>query len=183
MESRNLPDKETGERFDRLAGRVHALSLLYDCLAGRGHANDEEIDLGVYLSQIASSVMQAHAVEGIRLDLTVDTWPVSINVAMPAGLVVNELMTNALKHAFAGREQGTIRLHSLIDDDGCHITVADDGVGLPEGAVWPKPGKLGAVIVQSLRQNAGATLTVESAPGEGVKVTLFFARDRAQAGQ
>jgi len=47
--------------------------------------------------------MRAHAVEGINLDLQVDTWPVSINVAMPAGLVVNELMINALKHAFAGR--------------------------------------------------------------------------------
>jgi two-component sensor histidine kinase len=179
MESRNLPDQETGERFDRLAGRIHALSLLYDCLSARGHADDEEIDLGVYLSQIASSVMQAHAIEGIRLDLTVDTWPVSINVAMPAGLVVNELMTNALKHAFAGRDHGTIRLHSLIDDDGCHITVADDGVGLPEGVVWPQPGKLGAVIVQSLRQNAGAKLTVKSVPGKGVEVTLLFARNRA----
>ena len=49
--------------------------------------------------------MTAHAVEGIRLDLKVDTWPVSINVAMPTGLVVNELLTNALKHAFAGRRR------------------------------------------------------------------------------
>ena len=60
--------------------------------------------------------MRAHAVEGIRLDLKVDTWPVSINVAMPAGLVVNELLTNALKHAFAGRDGGTITLHSLVDE-------------------------------------------------------------------
>jgi two-component sensor histidine kinase len=176
MEARNLPDEETGLRFDRLAGRINALSILYDCLSGRGRREDESIDLGVYLSQIASSVMQAHAVEGIRLDLLVDTWPVSINVAMPAGLVVNELLTNALKHAFVGRENGTIRLHSLIDDSGCHITIADDGVGLPEGITWPKPGKLGAVIAQSLRQNARASWTVKSSPGHGTEVTLFFAR-------
>jgi PAS domain S-box-containing protein len=177
MEARNLPDEETGKRFDRLAGRINALSLLYDCLSSRGRAEDESIDLGVYLSQIASSVMQAHAVEGIRLDLTVDAWPASVNVAMPTGLVVNELMTNALKHAFVGRDQGTIRLHSLVDDGGCHIIVADDGIGLPDGVVWPKPGKLGAVIVQSLKQNAGATLQVNSAPGHGMEVTLYFARD------
>ena len=179
MEARNLPDAAIGKRFDRLAGRISALSILYDCLASRTGSEDESIDLGVYLSQIASSVMQAHAVEGIRLDLLVDTWPVSINVAMPAGLVVNELLTNALKHAFVGREHGTIRLHSLIDDDGCYITIADDGVGLPEGISWPKPGKLGAVIVQSLRQNAKATLTVSSFPGVGMEVTLFFARKEA----
>jgi two-component sensor histidine kinase len=96
---------------------------------------------------------------------------------MPAGLVVNELMTNALKHAFVGRDHGTIKLHSVVDDRGCHITVADDGVGLPDGVVWPKPGKLGAVIVQSLQQNAGATLKVDSAPGRGLEVRLSFARE------
>jgi two-component sensor histidine kinase len=181
LEARNLTDAETGKSFDRLSGRIHALSLLYDLLSTEGQSESQTIDLGVYLSQIASSVMQAHAVEGIRLDLTVDTWPVSINVAMPAGLVVNELMTNALKHAFAGRDGGTIKLHSLIDGDGCHVTIEDDGIGFPDGVSWPKPGKLGAIIAQSLRQNAGATVDVASAPGKGVRVTLSFARDAAQA--
>ena len=179
MEARNLPETESGKRFDRLAGRVTALSLLYDSLSGENYRNGDSIDLGVYLSQIASSVMQAHAPEGIRLDLTVDTWPVSVNVAMPTGLVVNELLTNALKHAFEGRERGTIRLHSLIDDEGCHVTIGDDGVGLPEGTSWPKPGKLGAVIAQSLKENAGATMKVQTSPEAGTQVTLFFAREAA----
>lgn len=182
MEARNIADKEVGKRFDRLAGRIAALSILYDCLSGANLRDDDHIDLGVYLSQVASSVMQAHAPEGIRLDLTVDTWPVSVNVAMPAGLVVNELLTNSLKHAFAEGEKGTIRLHSLIDDEGCHITISDDGCGLPDGVSWPKPGKLGAVIVQSLRDNASATLSVKTAPGAGMQVTLSFAREAAAPG-
>jgi two-component sensor histidine kinase len=178
IEARNVPDGETGERFDRLAGRVQSLALLYDLLAGENA--DDGIDLGVYLSQIASSVMQAHALEGIRLNLKVDTWPVSINVAMPTGLVVNELMTNALKHAFVGRDGGTITVSSLVDDSGCRVVVADDGVGLPEGAIWPEPGKLGAVIAQSLKQNAKAELEVHSAPNQGVRVAIFFAREAAE---
>jgi two-component sensor histidine kinase len=95
---------------------------------------------------------------------------------MPAGLVVNELLTNALKHAFVGREGGTITLHSLSDGNGCRVTVADDGVGLPEGVTWPKPGKLSALIVQSLRENAKAALEVESKPGQGMCVTILFTR-------
>jgi len=174
LESRNLPDDMVSERFDRLAGRVEALALLYRSLSEEGHA--QVIDLGVYLSQIASAVMGAHAVEGIRLDLKVDTWPVSINVAMPAGLAVNELLTNALKHAFTGREGGTITLHSLVDDLGCEVVVADDGNGLPHGSRWPQTGKLGALIVESLRENANAQIKVESRPGGGVRVTMFFAR-------
>lgn len=177
LEARNLPDAATGKRFDRLAGRVNSLSLLYHAMSEEGHG--ESVDLGVYLSQIASAVMQAHAVEGIRLDLQVDTWPVSVNVAMPTGLVVNELLTNALKHAFEGRDGGTITLHSLVDDEGCRVTIADDGIGLAEGVEWPRIGKLGALIVKSLRQNADARLDVKSAPGQGVEVTIFFARAKA----
>ncbi len=177
LEARNVPDDETGERFDRLAGRVNALATLYDALS---HDNaDDTVDLGIYLSQIASAVMQAHAVEGIRLDMTIDSWPVSVDVAMPTGLVVNEVLVNALKHAFAGREGGTITLHSLIDDLGCHITIADDGVGLPDDRTWPERGKLSAIIVQSLRQNASAGIKVDSAPGKGTKVVISFKRAAA----
>ena len=179
MEARNVADGETGERFDRLAGRINSLALLYDLLAGEGA--DDGIDLGVYLSKVASSVMEAHAVEGIRLDLKVDSWPVSINVAMPTGLVVNELMTNALKHAFIGRDGGTITVSSLVDDTGCRVVVSDDGVGLPEGAAWPQAGKLGAVITKSLEQNAKARLEVHSAPNKGLRIVIFFARDAAES--
>jgi two-component sensor histidine kinase len=54
--------------------------------------------------------------------------------------------------------------------------VSDDGVGLPEGTEWPKRGKLGAIIVQSLRQNASAKMAVASSPGNGMSVTISFAK-------
>ena len=165
--------------FERLAGRVASLALLYDALALSEH--EEEIDLGVYLSQIATAVMASHAVEGIRLDLRVDTYPVSINVAMPTGLVVNELLTNALKHAFRGRDGGTITLHSVVDGNGCTVRVADDGVGLPAGETWPKRGRLGALIAESLKQNANAQVDVTSEPESGTTVTITFSRSAAVA--
>ncbi|MEP6982256.1 MAG: histidine kinase dimerization/phosphoacceptor domain -containing protein [Sphingomicrobium sp.] len=177
MEARNLADTEAGTRFDNLAGRINSLAILYDLLAGKG--TGDAVDLGVYLSQVASSVMQVHADEGVRLELKVDTWPVSINVAMPAGLVVNELMTNALKHAFVNREGGVISVSSLVDDAGCHVVIADNGNGLPGGTTWPRPGKLSAVIVQSLRQNAKAEIEVRSKPNEGLRVSILFAREAA----
>jgi two-component sensor histidine kinase len=177
LESRNAPDDEAGQSLSRLAGRVSALALLYRSLSPDKSA--ESVDLGIYLSQIASAVMQAHALEGIRLDLKVDTCPVSINVAMPIGLVVNEVLTNALKHAFVGRAGGTITLHSLVDAQGCEVFIADDGIGLSPGATWPTSGRLGALIVQSLRQNAGAQLNVSSSPASGLRVSIRFAREDA----
>jgi len=173
MEARGVPDRSTGEGFDRLAGRIEALGLLYRALGAS--AGDGVVDLGIYLSEIASAVMRAHAVEGIHLDLQVDTWLASLNVAMPAGLVVNELLTNTLKHAFKGRDGGAITVRSTTDAaGGCRVLVADDGVGLPEGYSWPKPGKLSALIVRSLLQNATAQIKVTSAPGQGMQVEIHF---------
>jgi two-component sensor histidine kinase len=180
IEARGVADLSTGEGFDRLAGRVEALGLLYHALAGSG--TEDAVDLGVYLSEIASAVMRAHAVEGIHLDLQLDTWPVSIDVAMPTGLVVNELLTNALKHAFQGRDGGTIRLHCTTEGQGCRVVIADDGVGLPEGVAWPKPGKLSSLIVRSLLQNANARLDVRSAPGQGMEVIIRFSCEDAAPG-
>ncbi|MGO6847468.1 histidine kinase [Rhizobium ruizarguesonis] len=177
MEARNAQQNEESERFARLAGRIEALALLYRSLS------DEEkgatVDLGTYVSQIAASVMAAHAVEGIRLDMKVDTWPVSVDVAMPAGLVINELLTNTLKHAFVGRDGGEITFRCVVSDTGCRITVADNGVGLPQDVTWPQPGKLSAMIVQSLKQNARAEVEVTSSPDTGMSVSLVFPRAEA----
>ena len=179
LESRNIPDDASDTRFDRLAGRVEALGLLYRSLS-QEDAGDT-IDLGTYLSEIAAAVMHAHAVEGIHLELKVDSWPVTVNVAMPTGLVVNELLTNALKHAFPAGREGTITLQCLVDKRGCEIVIADDGIGLPADTVWPKPGKLGAMIVQSLRQNAKAQVEVTSQKGKGTRATIMFARADGEA--
>lgn len=172
MEARNAQHPDEGERFNRLAGRVDALTILYRSLSDTNA--DETVDLGTYVSQIASAVMVAHAVPGIRLDMKLDTWPVSVNIAMPVGLVVNELMTNALKHAFRDRKDGEIILRCVVDDAGCRISVADNGIGLSNPSDWPRRGKLSAMIVQSIKQNAKADVQVDSTPGMGMKATIVF---------
>ena len=157
--------------LDRLAGRIESLQLLYQNLAADGLG--QSIELGHYLSQIATAVVHTYAVDGIRLDLKVDHAPVSVNVAMPVGLLVNELLTNAFKYAFNGKESGTITLRCLHEsEDNYRVVVADDGIGFPEDTTWPAPGKLGALILQSLRENAMIDFTVESAPGNGTRATI-----------
>jgi len=157
--------------LDRLAGRIESLQLLYQNLSADGFG--QTVDLGHYLTQIATAVMHTYAADGIRLDIKVDHAPASINVAMPIGLLVNELLTNAFKYAFKGRGSGTLTIRCLHETESEYrIAVADDGVGLPEGTTWPIPGKLGALMVQTLRENAKTDFNVESAPSEGTRVTF-----------
>ena len=169
LEARNAREGKTVD-FDAIASRIQSLSLLYDTLSGT--SNSQEVDLGEYLSKIASAAMSSYAREGIVLDLKVESCMTSINVAMPTGLVVNEIMTNAFKHAFSDRDRGTITVHCLRERDGCSITVADDGVGLRSDLVWPPPGKISTLIVQSLVENAKATPEVYSEPGRGTKISF-----------
>ncbi|MCZ4090204.1 sensor histidine kinase [Sinorhizobium psoraleae] len=171
LEARSGPAPDTSS-FERLAGRVEALTTLYQALAASD--SGQVVDLGVYIGQIASAVMASNACDGIRIDMKIDPYPVSVNVAMPTGLVVNELLTNALKHAFAGRDGGVITVRSTLDHEGYRVIVADDGIGFPDGETWPKQGKLGELIAQSLRENSKADLQVTSVPGEGTRATISF---------
>lgn len=165
--------------LDRLAGRIESLAILYRELSGDGLG--QTIDLGQYLTQIASAVTRTHGLDGIRLDLKADQAPISINVAMPVGLLVNELLTNAFKYAFDARESGTLTVRCLREgDDYYRVVVADDGKGLPDGATWPVPGKLSALMLATLRENAKADFVLDSAPGKGTRVSIGLFRDIAR---
>lgn len=160
--------------LDRLAGRIDTLSLLYQALS-TDHWGPV-VDLGPYLSEIATASVRAHGAEGIQLDLKVSYCPVSINVAMPAGLLINELLMNTFKYAFAGRDKGAISVECLCEDEERYrIVFADDGVGFPRDATWPARGKLGALILQTLRENTRQlNFDMVSEPGEGMRATIEF---------
>ena len=157
----------------RLASRIDALSVLYRTLSAENAPR--EIDLGQYLSDIAHSVIAVNATTGIQTDIQVGYCPMSINVAMPAGLLINEMLTNSLKYAFVGRHGGLIKLLCHQENGRVTVVVADDGVGLPENQPWPSPRKLGALVLQTLKENASnVVFRAESLRGQGTWFTLVF---------
>ena len=173
MEARRAGEQIGHGVFERLAGRIEALGLLYRQLEfddGSG-----AVDLGALLGQIASAVVRAQAVDGVKLDLQVEPCMTGIDVAMPVGLMVNELLTNSMKYAFEGREGGVATVRCLKEgDDRCMVCVGDDGVGMAPDATWPQPGKLGALMVRSLEDNTSAKIETHSAPGKGVTTRIVF---------
>jgi PAS domain S-box-containing protein len=160
--------------LDRLAGRIEALALLYQALSTDRFAQD--IDLGSYLGEIATAAMRTYTLSKLHLELKVGYAPVSVNVAMPVGLLVNELITNAFKYAFPTLQDGTISIACTREaDDRYRVVVGDDGVGIPADIEWPQRGKLGALILQTLRENTrDAEFKVETAPGQGTRAVIEF---------
>jgi len=173
LEARNAQRGDVID-FNRLAGRIESLALLYQALSTDGLGST--IDLAPYLSEIASAAVRTYSRLKIALDLKLSPAPVSVNVAMPVGLLVNELLTNAFKYAFPSGDGGRLSVAcSKTADDRYRVVVTDDGCGIPPGVTWPERGKLGALILQTLRENTReADLRVDSAPVRGTRVTIEF---------
>ncbi|HVI29148.1 sensor histidine kinase [Hansschlegelia sp.] len=171
MEARRAGSQIGTGPFERLAGRIEALGLLYRQLSFDDAAG--AVDLGSLLSEIAGSVIRSQGTEGVRLELHIEPCWTTLDVAMPIGLLVNELLTNAMKYAFEGRGEGVVTVRCLKEGENeCVVSVTDDGVGLPEGEIWPQPGKLGALMVSSLEANTRAKVEVGSSDAGGLATTI-----------
>ncbi len=93
--------------------------------------------------------------------------------AIPLGLIASELLTNALRHAFAPGQAGQVSLTTAADDAGITLVVADRGKGMPTGA---RRLGLGSSLIRALSRQIGASVATDSAPGAGTAVTIRLAR-------
>lgn len=144
------------------ATRVSSIGSIHDALqisVGGGL-----IDLGGALG-LACASLQRMAGDVGHIDVAVETvsLPVSVTQAQPLILAVNELVVNALRHAFPGRDHGLIQVSLTRDGNRLHITVADDGVGLP--ADYADGNGYGMSLVTMMMKQADATLRAESRDG------------------
>ena len=146
-----------------------------------------EVQLRPYFIQLCKSLAASMIDDPSRLDIvvTADDSETPANVSISLGLIVTELVINALKHAFPGDRPGTITVSYEGGRDGWTLSVSDDGIGMPdEDAATPG---LGTGIVEALAKQLQAEITVESeGAGTSVRITRFglvVASDRRAAAQ
>lgn len=131
-----------------------------------------DVALGPYLTQLCESLgaSMIHDPKRLSIAVTVDGSVVSADESVSLGLIVTELVINALKHAFPARRHGKITVDYHSDGAKWSLSVSDDGVGMPKGPSAPKPG-LGTGIVEALaRQLDGEISTADAAPGTAVSI-------------
>ena len=169
------PEQQAVLRDSQL--RVQSMALIHDRLCGN---NDlEHVDFREYVETLARELFAAHGVgsDRVRLRLALDPLSLDLNQAIPCGLILNELVSNALKYAFPSARTGEILIELHCDEqDRVTLRVADDGVGMPPGAARKK--SLGLGIVDVLTRQLGGTLKREPAPG--VSFSLVFEKTAAQ---
>jgi len=169
-----------------IARRIEALQLLYQELSETGvsSAFRDEVPLGAYVSRIAAAIGHLDGGQGIRVNVIAEEVMVDANTAGRVGLLVSEILTNAFRHAFEGRETGLVETRvQLLSGGIVRIQVSDDGVGLPEGADWPTRGNLGSKIVSALLAGLEARHAVTTSAA-GTTVTIDIpGRDRPESAQ
>ena len=144
----------------KAAGRVHSLAKAYESLRYDNLDNIAVVDIQEFLNRLGGSLREALALDG-RIELLVDAEPyqLSRDRAGAVGLLVNELVTNAVKHAFVGRDSGVIRVELRALADGAVLEVSDDGVGLPEII---RDGAQGTQFLNAFAQMAKGELDIET---------------------
>jgi PAS domain S-box-containing protein len=167
---------EPGARrvLKEMQGRILSMALLHEALYRSG--DFRRVDLGAYLKQVAEQFFRSQNVAPtlVRLETKVVSCYVSIDQAIPCGLIVNELMTNALKHGFPEGRNGEVRVLVHSGADGkIAIAVNDDGVGLPDDFDARRTKSLGVQLVSDLARQVGGQLEIGAGPGS--KFTVLFA--------
>jgi two-component sensor histidine kinase/PAS domain-containing protein len=157
MEGRTLSDDECKAAFMRMRNRIEAIGTLYRTLS-RTQAVDC-IKADGYLTEIIRDAVTAMEVSpgAIDLQISIEDISLSTRIAVPLGLITNELATNSLKYAYQGRDKGILGLRVVPDKDGVELTIWDDGPGIDENA--RVDSGLGQKLVEAFVQQLGGALS------------------------
>lgn len=144
--------------FDALSRRVESLQLLYEEMnAARKRSNRDVIDLGAYLARVTNSIAHIDGRPGVRVNVDTEPMEAQIDKAVNIGLIVSELLTNALQHGFEGRDSGLVELTAQrVSSDSLRIIISDDGVGM---TAQVEDGDGGTSIVRRLVESINGGLT------------------------
>ncbi len=150
LQGRHLDSEETRMIFKDTETRVRSMAMLHEALY---QSEDlERIPVKNYIHDLATQMLESYSRsrKGISLNLSVEDISFTIDTAIPCGLIINELITNALKHAFPDGSKGeiTILLHSTGEND-LELVVRDNGKGLPNEVVDKGPKSLGLNLVRT----------------------------------
>lgn len=172
LQRRRVGNEAAAEALTSAMTRVDSIARAHRHLYRDGQGS--EVNVRDYLHDLCSALSEALLLrDGVTLDCDADAAPIKRDDAVSIGLIVNELVTNAAKHAFAGRETGEIHVSwKRRDEGGWRLTVVDNGVGMPAGAK-PKrrDGGLGTRLIEAFARQAGGILTTVS-DGSGTRTTM-----------
>lgn len=168
-----MKDAKGVEILRESQNRVKSMALIHEQLYGT--TDLAKIDFGGYIQGLAANLFDAYGIDPARIRLNVEANDIALGVdmAVPCGLIINELVSNALKHAFLADTSGTIDIVIRTLDAGrIEIVVADDGIGLSELPADAEKKSLGLRLIDTLTTQLDGSLAIKKENGTRISITL-----------
>ena len=173
LQSLNTKDPETAEHLRISMNRVRTMAIIHEKLYGSKELS--HIEFADYIRQLSNHIFISYGIKPGTIQIVVKAKNVflDIDTAVPCGLLVNEIISNSLKHAFPDREKGLIEIELIVDEDNYYnLTISDDGVGLPAGLNPETSDSLGLKLINTLARQLGSELKIDV--NHGTKYSLRF---------
>ncbi|MGO9566686.1 MAG: sensor histidine kinase, partial [Desulfomonilaceae bacterium] len=170
LQSRYVTHTPSRQLFEASQSRLQSMALIHEKLYTSGNLTD--IDFKGYIESLGARLLASSTVPGsqIKLQTEIGAVPVGIDVAVPCGLISNELISNSLKHAFPGQKEGVIGVSFVSYSHEFELVVRDDGVGLPENLDLENAQTLGLRLVNTLVQQLQGHMKVNNADGTEFRI-------------
>ena len=172
-----VKDHQLGEMLQDSQNRVHSIALVHEKLYRAG--NLARINLGEYLETLTEHLQAAlgDSLDRVQLVVEASDLELPLDSAVPCGLVVNELVTNALKHAFPDGRRGSVTVRAALGSGKkVTVSVADDGIGLGADVSLEHSGSMGLRLVTTLARQLAGQLVVSRNKGTLVELTFEVTR-------
>ncbi len=175
LQANRSKNPEVWSVLEDTRNRVKSMAMLHEALYRSG--NLEHIDFGVYVRDLVAQLISSfgRTAERIRIEERIARIRLPLDQAVPCGLIVNELVSNTLKHAFPGERSGTVVVEMNRNADGMlQLKVHDNGVGLCPAVDPAGASTLGLKMVATLTGQLGGQMTVEGKVDAGTSIGVAF---------
>jgi PAS domain S-box-containing protein len=174
LQSTTLADDQAQSALQESQNRVAAMATIHEKLYQS--QNLARIDFGDYIRDLTAQLLSGYkgSAHNTLLDIVADDIWLDVNTAVPCGLILNELVSNALKHAFPHRQPDsriTVQFHHVAGNRVC-LCVTDNGVGIPAHVNFQQTNSLGLQLLHTLTKQIGGSLEIENREGTIFKVTF-----------
>ena len=170
LQSRYIKDEESKNIFKESQNRARSMALIHERLY---QSTDlKKIDFGDYIRTLANDLYRAYVMDFslIKLNVQVEDIMLDIDISIPLGLIVNELLTNSLKHAFPNHKNGKINIKFYKSNDEYILTVSDNGIGFPKNIDYKNSDSLGLRLVTSLTEQIDGKIEFKNVSGTSFSI-------------
>ncbi len=166
-----IEDEQVIKILENSQNRITSMALIHEQL--HSSTNLFQIDFQLYITALTEHIADSYLTDRINFQADIEQAELNIETAHPCGLIVNELISNALEHAFPNDKEGNIILKFYQDESGyCNLLLEDDGVGFPDHKNFYESESLGLELVSTLVEQLDGKIEMKSDRGTKIKITF-----------